>query len=390
MAIRTIWRIRGCCERCRSGPNNEAGVELRASCCRGVCSRAEGDSADVSLEGVLADGSEGQWEKRQCKMLTRLLDAEVSDHKLHRKGRWIRWLRPARFRDLLCYTGASRSTAITFVPMTNSDQSSQPQIDQSQQSGGLSLGAYNRFEQIQIGDVIGGDKIAVQTFQLIVYTGPIQPVDPSARRDLEQAYRSEVALRYAVWKTRYAALPMQLRVQPAPSAVGLSFFEAEDFLFQALGKRLQQPDRVEQPAEPEAAPAPIIEMFSDLREGLHRYQNLLLLAPPGGGKTTALWRLALDLARDGLAQPALPLPVFVRLGGLRKGETLNVLLHRELAMATLYDGRKRPVLLPAHRQMAAQLPNLLTNGRAVILWDGLNETPSELFFSTATAIAQFC
>ena len=273
--------------------------------------------------------------------------------------------------------------------MSQPDPPPHPQIDQSQQRGGLTLGAYNRIEQLAIGDVIAGDKIVVQTLQLIVYTGPDVPTDPLARRALELAYRSEVALRYAVWRSRYATLPMQTHAQPMPSEVGQPFFEPEDLVFQTLGARLQTAKRPDPSPGDEEAPAPIIDRFTDLREGLRRYDDLLLLAPPGGGKTTALWRLALDLARDGLENPTKPLPVFVRLGGLRKGDTLDALLRRELEHAMLYDARKRSVLLPAHRQLAALLPDLLSHGRVVMLWDGLNETPSDLFSATASAIAQF-
>jgi formylglycine-generating enzyme required for sulfatase activity len=271
--------------------------------------------------------------------------------------------------------------------MSQSDPPASPNIDQSQQRGGLSLGAFNQFKDVTIGDTVAGDKITNEIFQLIVYTGPDRPVDPAARRDLEQAYRSEVALRYAVWRTRYATLPMQARVQPTPGGDRLPLFEREDFVFQTLGA-LIQPDEPSTP--PKEAPAPVIETFTDLREGLRRYQDLLLLAPPGGGKTTALWRLALDLAQEGLSDPAQPLPVFVRLGGLDQGTTVEALLRRELAHATLYDARKRPIALPAHRQLAALLPDLLASGRLVLLWDGLNETPTTLFGATAQALAQFC
>jgi len=82
--------------------------------------------------------------------------------------------------------------------MSQPDPPPHPQIDQSQQRGGLTLGAYNRIEQFAIGDVIAGDKIVVQTLQLIVYTGDRRPSDPVMRADLLRAYRSELALRYAV------------------------------------------------------------------------------------------------------------------------------------------------------------------------------------------------
>ncbi|NCC34913.1 MAG: hypothetical protein EOM24_23310 [Chloroflexia bacterium] len=72
-------------------------------------------------------------------------------------------------------------------------------IDQSQQAGGVNLGAFNQIAQVRIGDVITGDKVTNQVFYLMTYTGSPQPVDPTMQAALLQAYRSEIALRYAVW-----------------------------------------------------------------------------------------------------------------------------------------------------------------------------------------------
>jgi hypothetical protein len=52
--------------------------------------------------------------------------------------------------------------------------SSQPEPVIQTQSGGISLGAYNRIEQL--GDLVAGDKITI-----VVYTGPSQPLDEAAR-----------------------------------------------------------------------------------------------------------------------------------------------------------------------------------------------------------------
>ncbi len=276
--------------------------------------------------------------------------------------------------------------------MSHPNQPPSNQVNQSQQSGGLSLGAYNRFQRLEIGDVIAGDKIVVQTLQLIVYTGPDKPVDPVARQALERAYRSEVAARYAVWRRRYATLPLQAHVSSEAADANMIVLEREDLVFHTtLRKHYQTPPEIQPDVSaPDDSPLSI-ETFTDLREVLQRFQDIVLLAPPGGGKTTALMRLALDLAEEGLqpgSDPSLPLPIFARLGGLRRGESLESLLQRELANASLTIFRKgiKYVQLPAHRQLAALLPELFTNGRVVLLWDGLNETPADLFRPTVTAI----
>ncbi|MBP1468834.1 hypothetical protein EYB53_024195 [Candidatus Chloroploca sp. M-50] len=92
-------------------------------------------------------------------------------------------------------------------------------IDQSQQAGGVNLGAFNQIAQVRIGDVITGDKVTNQFFYLMTYTGSPQPVEPTMQAALLRAYRSEIALRYAVWRRRYATLP--LVAQPVASTPGM-------------------------------------------------------------------------------------------------------------------------------------------------------------------------
>ncbi len=269
---------------------------------------------------------------------------------------------------------------------------------------GIIQGTYNRIERLgtlirgdQIaGDNIAGDKVLGNTTQidqltLVIYTGPAQPLDdPEARRSLEQAYRSELVARYAIWRSRYALLPMETEVQPKSRDNEHPFLERDEFIFQVLGARLAPPQETLVDLDDEPVFDKEIDTFTDLREGLQRYHDLLLLGSPGGGKTTALWRLALDLAEDGLYRDSdAPLPIFVRLGGITRQETVIDLLRRELSHATLYDQRKRPLRLPAHRQLVALLPSLLADCRVVLLWDGLNETPRDLFATTARAIDQF-
>ena len=271
--------------------------------------------------------------------------------------------------------------------MSNADQPPISRVDQSQQRGGLSLGAYNSFQELKIGDVIAGDKVTIQTFQLIVYIGDARPSDPAMRADLLRAYRSEVAARYAVWRRRYAALPLVAQPLAAPRAAGVGY-EREDLTFVAL-RRAFGPE-TEAANRPEASEALAPHTFTDLRDGLTRDDHLLLLGPPGGGKTTALWRLALDLAETGLAgNEAVALPVFVRLGGLQPGQSIGDLLRADLATAAFEDAAGLRFPLNAHRAIAALLDDLLAEGRMTLLWDGLNEVPSSRFAEIARALDLF-
>jgi hypothetical protein len=288
--------------------------------------------------------------------------------------------------------------SMTTQPDSHGEETSRlPHVVQTVH-GGISLGVHNTIRRIGdlvagdkvVGDTVQGDKIAIGTLQIVVYTGPAHPIEPAARFSLEQAYRSEIVARYAVWRERYVPLPMQTFAPPNQTTDTPAFFEHEDLILSALGTSFAI-----QAASPlgdaEISPG-VLHTFTDLREALSRYNDIILLGPPGGGKTTALWRLALDLAQDGLAadgNPDAPIPIFVRLGGVGGAKSLRSLLQRELASAVIYDRQRRPIPLPAHQQLALLLPELLKSGRVVLLWDGLNETPREQFQSTAEAIGQF-
>jgi hypothetical protein len=199
---------------------------------------------------------------------------------------------------------------MTAPPDPTADRPQQPAAVAltQHQSGGISLGAYNRIEQV--GDLVAGDKITI-----VVYTGPAQPLDEAARYSLEQAYRSEVAARYAVWRTRYASLAIHTAGRLAPEGA-LPRYECEELVFEALRRMVATDESLAELSQPPTAAPPELYTFTDLRDGLIRYGDLLLLGPPGGGKTTALWRLALDLAEAGLqGDIEAQLPIFVRLGG---------------------------------------------------------------------------
>ncbi|EFO80366.1 signal transduction protein [Oscillochloris trichoides DG-6] len=253
-----------------------------------------------------------------------------------------------------------------------------PQIDQSQQQGGVNLGAFNEYKHVEIGDVIAGDKITIQKVEIIVYTGDAHPTTPEMRAALLRAYRSEVAVRYMVWRQRYATLPMVAQTVAAPRSTG-PLYEREELTFVALRRSYA--------AEPTEH---VAYTFTDLREALARDDHLMLLGPPGGGKTTALWRLALDLAEAGSGgDDSARVPVFVRLGGIQPGHSLRDLISAELQSAALEDAHRRRFPLTAHRNLVNLLDTLLAEGRLVLFWDGLNEVPRSEFVLRAQALETF-
>lgn len=258
-----------------------------------------------------------------------------------------------------------------------------PRIDQSQQSGGVSLGAYNQITHLELGDVVAGDKTVIQKIELIRYIGNTRPHNQQMRADLLRAYCSEVAARYAIWRQRYATIPMMthtLMVSHPTSA----FHEREDLTFIALRQAYTVYNRPEKESPLEKY------VFTDLRDGLARFDHLLLLGPPGGGKTTALWRLALDLAEVGMAGDcATSLPIFVRLGGLQPNQSLRELIEKDLTSASLENAQGLRFPLTAHRALVSILDELLDEGHLVLLWDGLNEVPRSCFASSASELEVF-
>lgn len=207
--------------------------------------------------------------------------------------------------------------------------------------------------------------ISGETLEHLVYTGPAQPAESAPRRALLLAYRSEVALRYAVWAARH--LPARLEAGRLRSS-----FTPAPLTFRELRLRLPHFYFDEDEGLPSAEP-----LFTDLRARLFAWHDLLLFGPPGSGKTTTLQRLAFDLARDGLnGDEAAPLPILADLGAREPRSDATALLYAELASATLTDANGVRHPLPAHRMLADLLPELLAGARLALLWDGLDEVAS--------------
>jgi HEAT repeat protein len=122
-------------------------------------------------------------------------------------------------------------------------------------------------------------------------------------------------------------------------------------------KRYQSP-RAEAGQEPKTK-----EVLSVL-DGLRKYQaeHVLLVGKPGSGKSTALEKLLLDEAEKAKSDSQVKIPVLVR---LRQYQTSALDLVRDFLM-----GHGFPEI--------GQLEQLLTDGRFLLLLDGVNELPSQI------------
>lgn len=100
-------------------------------------------------------------------------------------------------------------------------------------------------------------------------------------------------------------------------------------------------------------------------EGIRKYaaDHVLLVGKPGSGKSTALERLLVQEAELALGNVQAPIPVLLKLRDLRTSVWKLLRLSLESR-----DPNLRTIDLPA----------LLTSGRLLLLWDGVNELPTGL------------
>ncbi len=101
------------------------------------------------------------------------------------------------------------------------------------------------------------------------------------------------------------------------------------------------------------------QQFANAVEEIRRLRRAVLLGEPGGGKTSTLRKLSVVLAESAEQDRAAPLPLFIELGKWDKAEQPLV----DFITAQLGE-------------LGNSLDALLSEGRAALLLDGLNELPA--------------
>jgi formylglycine-generating enzyme required for sulfatase activity len=175
------------------------------------------------------------------------------------------------------------------------------------------------------------------------------------RRKLEEDYLAILLSQYRVWKTVYTPMAGvgQMRVEDAEDdeiemiEVGGVTIATEFDLF--IDERLK-PHSMEQKLERREYKDDILRAIEDMRQ-------LVILGDPGAGKSTTLWRIVADYAEQAKKDPSRPLPVFIRLGEIGAGETVEEKIRIQLG------------------ELGEFYSTLLSEKRLALLFDGLNELP---------------
>lgn len=114
--------------------------------------------------------------------------------------------------------------------------------------------------------------------------------------------------------------------------------------------------------------------------------RLAIVAPPGGGKSVALADLALHLARKDTHAPSLDrrFPIYLH------AHEIQWAVDPKEAFASLVKASARQVPAFVANRVSHFLHEVFTEGRAVLLIDGLDELPSAAAENASRALGQWC
>ncbi|RMG71792.1 MAG: TIR domain-containing protein [Chloroflexi bacterium] len=112
--------------------------------------------------------------------------------------------------------------------------------------------------------------------------------------------------------------------------------------------------------------------FENAVDEIQVIRRCVLLGEPGGGKTTTIWKLAADLVERALTDRTAPIPLLVRLGKWTDADqSLPDFIASQLG------------------DLGAYLEPLLSEKRAALLLDGLNEIPASQHKAKYQKVRQF-
>ena len=180
------------------------------------------------------------------------------------------------------------------------------------------------------------------------------------RRRFERQYLNSVVTRYHEWRQRY--LDLHTVEEPPPSA------PTDDVTLHPVMHMLLR-DQDESHTDGEGSGSLDRRVEARLSEAVQKYERLILLGEPGAGKSTCLQWLALSHAQTALGcrDRDSRIPILVRLSSYTGQETAL-----EFLKSYLLDEHG-----PSGAFLAEHLEWYLSEGRLLVLFDGLNEMPGQ-------------
>jgi formylglycine-generating enzyme required for sulfatase activity len=180
----------------------------------------------------------------------------------------------------------------------------------------------------------------------------------------EEAYLDRVRERFEKKTRTYVEIAGQTRE-------GKRSEEADQFDLAEAAALLDRVDDLAELEELQQRGRELVRVkLGSLREALERYSCIILLGDPGCGKTKAIENLAYQLAHRPLRAGDLVLPV--RLSEFRGGLSPEEFIEKNWRLSEAAGYWQAP-------ELAANLEGYLEVGRLIILFDALNEMPSQDF-----------
>ena len=172
---------------------------------------------------------------------------------------------------------------------------------------------------------------------------PIQP-PKLTRRALELQYLDRLRFEVLLNTERYTPLSGTSQRRTEPDALGGVPFVLMRPEYALLGREREGANETRR--------------FDNAVQELLALRRAVVLGEPGAGKTTTLWKLARQLADAAIVDEQQPIPLVVRLGKwTEEGQPLIDFIRGELGA------------------LGQHVDDLLREGRAALLLDGLNEIP---------------
>ena len=222
--------------------------------------------------------------------------------------------------------------------------------------------------------LIGGDGPSADDTRGV--TG-LESVEAEAFMMSRQSYLDRLFLKYSVWRDQYT--PMAGVAEFLEDRTEYTFRTAGTAIDQEFELFLSDERPIQRPASVlKEVPEDVLSILGPSRErsgnGYHP-KRAVILGEPGAGKTTSLWRLAIDYCEAAQGYAAGPIPLLVPLGNY----------DQDVALEEYAVGMSETLL----GDLVEFWPSLLDADRLVLLLDGMNEIPRQVVRARLAAIRAF-